>query len=230
MAKPQLAFDLSDRGRHGGRRTGSARKPNRKKGLPTHVPHRARPRIDRHTPLHVTLRVDAAVGWLRRLDTYRAVRAAMQNVQARLDTFRVCHVSIQSNHIHLIIEADDQTSLSRGMTSLLVSAARRINRLRCRRGRVFADRYHLVPLPTPTQVRNALNYVVNNWRHHGHDRGAHHALDPFATGRTFDGFAEHRIALPWPDEAPLPIAFPTSRLLGELWKHEGLLSVRAVPG
>jgi putative transposase len=233
----QLGFDLSDRGRHGGRRAGAGRKSNRAKGLRSRVPHGRRSALTRHTPVHVTLRVVPEVGRLRRLDCYRAVRGAMAKMFVRLESFRICQVSIQSNHVHLIVEANDRDALSRGMTGFQVSAARRLNaalgrRLGVRRrGSVFADRYHDEPLTSPTQVRNALVYVINNWRRHGEDRGSHLPLDPFATGRTFDGFAEHRQPLPWgPSDEPLPIAFPTSWLLSTGWRKRGLLSVRQVPG
>jgi REP element-mobilizing transposase RayT len=233
---PQLALDLSDRGRHGGRRNGAGRTSNRAKGLRTRVPHRAREKITRHTPLHVTLRIEAGVGWLRRRDCYRAVRRAMVTAQARLETFRICHVSIQANHVHLIVEANDRAALTSGMTGFLVSAAKRLNAAigrrtgTRRRGRVFADRYHTELLTSPTQTRNAIAYVINNWRHHREDRGSQLLLDPYATGATFDGFREHRQPLPWPDEDPLPIAFPTSFLLREAWRRDGLLSARQIPG
>lgn len=233
----QLALDLTDQGRHGGRRAGAGRKPNRAKGLPSHVPHGRRGALSRHTPVHVTLRVMPDLGRLRRRDCYRAVRRALVTVLPRFGAFRICQLSIQANHIHLIVEASDRTALSRGMASFEVSAARRLNAAitrRCgirRRGRVFADRYHAAPLRTPTQVRHALNYVLNNWRRHGEDRGSHAALDPFATGRTFDGFADRQGLTPWrADDEPLPIAFPTSWLLTKGWRQRGLISTQHVPG
>jgi hypothetical protein len=36
-----------------------------------------------------------------------------------------------------------------------------------RQGRVIADRYDVHALKTPTEVRNALNYLMNNARKHG---------------------------------------------------------------
>jgi hypothetical protein len=35
-----------------------------------------------------------------------------------------------------------------------------------RKGKVFADRYHMRILKTPTEVKNALRYVLDNrWKH-----------------------------------------------------------------
>jgi REP element-mobilizing transposase RayT len=232
----QLGSNRKRRGSHGGRRAGAGRKSNRAKGLPWHVPHGPRDALTRHTPVHVTLRVVPEVGKLRRLECYRALRLAMAKMFERLDSFRICHASIQSDHVHLIIEAEDRDALTRGMTSFQVSAARKLNAVLGRRpgvprrGSVFSDRYQDEPLTSPAQVKNALGHVLNNWRRHGEDRGSHLALDPFATGGTFDGFAEHREPLWHPGDEPLPVAFPTSWLLSTGWRQHGLLSTRQVPG
>jgi hypothetical protein len=83
----------------------------------------------------------------------------------------------------LLVEAADSHALSRGMQGLLISAARRINARLARRGTVFADRYHERIIESPKQCRNALAYVLNNWRRHGQDRyRAKWTLDPFSSG------------------------------------------------
>src|SRR5207247_1292169 len=98
---------------------------------------------------------------------------------------RIVHFAIQSNHVHLLVEARDARSLSRGMQGLLVRIARNSNRAWKRKGSVFADRYHSRALRTPREVRNALVYVLQNSRKHGcHIAG----VDPFTSGRDFDGW------------------------------------------
>jgi REP element-mobilizing transposase RayT len=229
----QLPLDLARR-TWGGKRKGAGRKP---KGARAGMPHRPRRPIAQRHPVHVTLRVVPAVGRLRRLDCYRAVRRAMITSLAS-GTFRICQLSIQSNHIHLIAEADDRASLALGMRGFQISAARRLNAaisLRCgtrRRGQVFADRYHDEQLTNPTQVRNALNYVLNNWRRHEEDRGAPHlAFDPYSSARSFPWFRERPEPGRWgPTDEPLPVAFPTTWLLETGWRRNGRLSLRAVPG
>src|SRR5262249_56829010 len=90
--------------------------------------------------------------------------------------FRIVHVSIQRNHVHMLVEADSKLALARGMQGFQISAARNINTLlgpdkyRRRRGPVFADRYHLEVITSPRQARHALSYVLNNWRKHREDR------------------------------------------------------------
>ena len=152
--------------------------------------------------MHVTLRVASAVGMLRRRRVYHAVRRAL--AATAKDTFRVVHVSIQRNHVHLIVEANDREALIRGMQGFQISAAKRLNAAISdgppRRGPVFLDRYHARVLTSPRQVRNAIAYVLNNFRHHD---GGRTTLDPYASGLCFDGWNRG----PW----PVPDRFATAR-------------------
>jgi putative transposase len=80
--------------------------------------------------------------------------------------FRLVHFSVQGNHIHLVVEAQDEGALARGMQGLGVRIAKALNRLMQRKGTVFADHYHARQLRSPTQVANALAYVLLNFLHH----------------------------------------------------------------
>ncbi|HKO91462.1 MAG TPA: hypothetical protein VJU61_09940, partial [Polyangiaceae bacterium] len=73
---------------------------------------------------------------------------------------RIVHYSIQSNHVHLLVEADDRRALTAGLRGLFVRIAGALNRLWQRRGGVFADRFHERELRTPREVRNSLLYVL----------------------------------------------------------------------
>jgi hypothetical protein len=53
--------------------------------------------------------------------------------------FRICQISIQGTHLHMLVETASQEALSRGMPGFLVSCARRLNAAARRQGRVFAD-------------------------------------------------------------------------------------------
>ena len=74
--------------------------------------------------------------------------------------------SIQHNHLHLIVEAESREALSRGMISICARFARAGNRVFRRVGQVIAGRYHVQLLTSPTQVRNALRYLLLNVRKH----------------------------------------------------------------
>jgi putative transposase len=87
--------------RHGGRRKGAGRKPASGR---RRVPHRRRPDLNPRYPTHITLRVLDEVGRLRRRDAFKVVRRAMLQQMQRSD-FRITHLSIQGNHIHMVCEA-----------------------------------------------------------------------------------------------------------------------------
>ncbi|HEY4239222.1 MAG TPA: transposase [Kofleriaceae bacterium] len=178
--------------------------------------HAPRENLSRHTPVHVTLRVDPLPSSLRARDLYRAIRTATATVW-RTQAMHLVHASIQSNHIHLVVEAGDKRELSRGMQGFQISAAKRINRLLSRSGRVFSDRYHAHILRSRAETRNAVQYVLTNWRKHG--GGTQAPFDPCSTADAFPAWLE----APWlPASAPpepLQVWPPKSWLLrnvGEL--------------
>lgn len=71
---------------------------------------------------------------------------------------RLTHYSIQGNHLHLIVEAEDREALSFAMRALTIRIALGLNRLVGRKGKVFADRFHAHVLRTPREVRHAIAY------------------------------------------------------------------------
>ena len=191
-------------------------------------------------PIHVVLRCAKRVGSLRRLHLYAAVRRATLAVSKRTDC-RIVHVSLQGSHLHLIVEASDRLALARGMQAFQISAAQQINRQLSRRtrakvrGTVFLDRYHAVVLRKPRQVRNALAYVLNNWRRHGeHEVGEARGwqIDRFSSALGFDGWKErqHRPFVPPDDYEPLAVRAAKTWLLTTGWRRHGLISVLEVPG
>jgi REP element-mobilizing transposase RayT len=226
-----------DRGR-GGKRTGAGRPrgPGRKRNWV-----RVRAALSRHTPVHVTLRVVKAVGRLRRRRAYQAIRRAL-TTSLRREDFRVVHVSIQHEHIHLICEADSKEALGRGMKGLEISAAKQLNAAISldrgepapRKGSVFPERYHVEPLTSRRQVRNAIAYVLNNWRRHHEDLGSlakeRALVDPYSSAVTFDGWnRDAPFALPGGYE-PLGTMYPQTWLLDIGWRKYGRIDPREVPG
>lgn len=166
----------------GGKRRGAGRKPA---GPRRRVSHRPRARHDPHCPVHVTMRATFNVASLRRDQVFPAIRRAL--AASSTATFRLIHFSVQTDHLHLIVEADGSEQLRRGMQGLAIRLARGINRVLGRKGRVWADRFHARLLRTPREVRNALVYVLQNIRKHL--RGAR-GLDPLSSARWFDGWRD----------------------------------------
>ena len=241
MARPRkrhVQLPLPRARTHGGKRPGAGRPPN---GEEAGAPHDRRPRLGKSQPVHVTLRVARDVGQLRVREIYRAVRAATLAIAWR-DDFRIVHLSIQHDHLHLLVEADDERALSNGVRGFAISAARHINRaVSCRRtqprhGRVFPDRYHETILTSPRQVRNALRYVMTNWKKHREDRRWHARnwlLDPFSSAISFTGWKElEDRAWTWELPAtyePLRVASPRTWLLSRGWQRAGGISLHDRP-
>jgi REP element-mobilizing transposase RayT len=162
--------------KRGGRRPNAGRKrsPDRKYD-PSHA---KRPALSFKHPVHVMLRTLASVPRLRQRDGYEAIRAALLYFVDGAG-FRVVHVSIQRNHLHLVVEAANKEALRRGMQRFAIRAARALNREFDREGKVFAFRYHAKQIKTADYARNVLSYVLNNWRRHREDRYTREESMPF---------------------------------------------------
>src|SRR3954454_16136880 len=145
----------------GGWRPGAGRPKKKTAG----VSHLKRPSLPARFPIHVTLKVRSDVPNLR---TDKRFLAAKKAFRYGCDRFgmRLIEFSVQTNHIHLIVEANDKRALSKGMQGLLIRLAKQLNRACERSGHVFADRYHAHILKTVNEVRNAVHYVKFNGNKH----------------------------------------------------------------
>jgi len=201
----------------GGRRAGAGRKPTGRAG----VRHGRRDAPQGRFPAHVTLKMKRHVWNLRRGRCFGVVSTALQRGCDRFGT-RVVEFSVQGDHIHLIVEAEDARAMRRAIGGIEVRIARGLNRAMGAAGPVFADRYHSRLLRTPREVRNALHYVLNNARKHQR-RISWRWIDPFSSGAWFDGWIDRN---PRPG-SPLPRA--RTWLLARGWRRRGLLETGSVP-
>jgi REP element-mobilizing transposase RayT len=216
MPRPKRQQALAFR-THGGRRPGAGRKPA---GLTPGVSHRRRPIHDRRHPVHVTIRCVSGLPSLRAGAVCLAIRHGLA-AGSRAD-FRIVHYTVQTNHVHLLIEADGTRTLGRGMQGLAIRLAKTINRQLGRSGRVWSDRYHCRALQTPREVRNGLIYVLLNGRKH---RVSGRGIDPCSSGSWFRGWRQ-RIEVP---SGPAPVAWPTTWLLSVSWRRGGPIDFDAAP-
>src|SRR5258705_308714 len=158
----------------GGKRSGAGRKPKNEKAG---VSHDRRSQFAAPHPVHVTMRVLWGVGFLRGFSRKRAIENALRAAKERFG-MRVVHYSIQGTHLHLIVEADEPAALSRAVQGLAIRIARALNRVARRTGKVFADRFHAHVLESLRKVKNAVRYVLENFRHHLREDLAPQGLDP----------------------------------------------------
>lgn len=165
IARRGTQLPLARRHGWGGARPGAGRKRKDGSTGPAGVPHRARPPHHERHPVAITLKVRREVWSLRGPRCVPALRRALEQGHLR-GSFRVVHFSILSNHLHLIVEAGGARDLSRGVQALEIRMARALNAAMGRTGRVFADRFHLHALRSPTEVARARRYVLDNFAIH----------------------------------------------------------------
>jgi REP element-mobilizing transposase RayT len=171
-------------------------------------------------PVHLTLRARRAVPSLEGR-VFPAVKEAIR--RASRPQFRVLEFSVQDDHVHLIVEAQDAAALSGGARGISIRMARAINKVCGRKGPVWGDRYHTHTLRTPKETRRAMVYVLANFRkHHPHDR---RPIDPCSSAPWFDGF---RHSPPEPEE-PAPTWRPRTWLASKGWRRHGLIDWRERP-
>ena len=134
--------------------------------------------------------------------------------------FRLTQFAVLGNHVHLIVEAGSREDLARAMGGLKTRLARALNKVWERSGKVFAERYHDVVLDNPTQVRNALNYILHNGRKHG-IAGLERWFDRCSSARWFDGWGDADPDTKWPDS----LVHAATWLLTKGWRSRGLLTL-----
>ena len=140
--------------------------------------------------MHVTLR--SAFRPLRSQHVFPTVCLALRGATERDSRrFRIIHFSVQWDHVHLVVEASDKRALSSGIRSAAIRVALYVNALLRRRGPLWADRWHGRELKSPREVRNALVYVLANFRKHAHAR-LRPGIDAFSSALYFDGFSGFR--------------------------------------
>jgi hypothetical protein len=202
------------------------------------VRHLSRERFPGRHPCLVTLKVVPGLESLRTVAVVRAVEETFRRGCERGE-FRLVHYSLQGDRVHAVVEATGREALGRGMKAVAIRFARAVNRAFGRSGRVLADRYHLRVLRTPTQVRNALRYVLLNERRHaakaaGAARMLRAAvrLDPASSARWFSGWRPQGLARVVGPSTTDPPAVSSAHtwLLAVGWRRLGLLDPADGPG
>jgi len=218
----------------GGARKGAGRK--RAPGKRPSVPHRVRPPHHGANPVHVTLRARTGLPSLRAEAVHEMLRKALHRQRERRysGSFQVVEFSIQRDHLHLIVEAVGSQPrahdmLRSGVSGLVISFAKRLNKLLRRKGKVWGDRWHGRELASPREVRNALVYVFRNVAKHGARMFGDGVVDQLSSATRFTRWTRP-LVWPFPDgEGPWPAASARTWLLGTGWHlRHGLIDPREV--
>ena len=211
----------------GGPRKGAGRPA----GIRPIIHHVKRDEVREREPAHVTIRVVEGVPSLRRKPLLRAFQRSLREVRGR-EGFRVVEYSVQTDHVHLIVEASDKGALACGMKAVGSRLARAVHRVFGRTGRVLAGRYHVRALRGPKEVRHAIAYVLLNARKHWRQRTGQAPpvrIDAASSGRLFSGWSR------WaPSAALVPglqeVSPAQTWLMRIGWKQFGLINPGEVPG
>lgn len=216
-----------------GKREGAGRKPRSER---PNVPHRPRPKHYAGHPVHVTLR--SAFRPLRSQHVFPTLCLAIEGATRRdPESFRVVHFSVQFDHVHLIVEASSKRALSSGLASVAIRIARYVNELVGRRGRVWADRWHGRELTSPKAVRNALVYVLGNFRKHAKTKLGP-GVDAFSSATRFDGWRGLAMGASLPRAGPpfhavmaqfVVVSRSETWLGGAGWRRAGLIGFGEAP-
>jgi hypothetical protein len=173
----------------------------------------------------VTLRVTRGLPSLRKQVVFIAIRSAFAKTGRAW--FRLVHYSVQTDHVHLLVEASDKFSLARGLAGLAIRVARSVNRVLRRAGRVFGDRYHSRPLRTPREVRLGIIYVLMNWKKH---MPPAKGFDLCSSAWWLDGWKVPPASGPPVSEAGMqPVRAPQTWLARVGWKLHGLIRCDEAP-
>ena len=179
-----MMTSAASRERMSGKRKGAGRKP---KGKTAGVGYKPRHGVDARHPVLVTMKLCDKLPDMRSVAAAEVIidrmRAAKERDARREQTLRVVHLAILGNHLHLIVEADEQDVLSRCVGGLAIRIARGLNKHWGRKGKVWKERFHSRALTCPRMVRNAMVYVFRNAKKHGIVQGE--TLDGLSTAPQF---------------------------------------------
>ena len=216
----------------GGKRKGAGRKAAKgPDGKRLHSSHGTRESFTWSRPVHVTVRVRRGLPSLRGAVLAPVVLKALEAGNER-EGFRLVHFSVQSTHWHLVCEAEGPAALAAAIKGLNVRIARAINKQLGRKGKVIEDRYHLEVLRSPTQVRNAVRYVLRNGEKHGVHAALRHGdprpcPDPMTSAAWFGYWQEGELNVLATQSAATIVRPAQCYLLGEGLRRLGRLSLCA---
>jgi REP-associated tyrosine transposase len=210
---------------HGGARPGAGRKPIPRTER-AYVPHIARPVVTKNRPVFARFDCVDGVASLR-LKAHRRILEDIFADENRLG-FRLVHYSIQSDHLLLLCEANDNPSMWRGLQRIGSRIARVLNKRLERSGRLFRERYFSNVVDNPEQAHDLLRHVLLRRHELAFEAGNKPVtdFDPNTSSAFFDGWKR-----PWAKgtrtpEAGDPVLPPRSWLLREGWKKHGLLRAK----
>ena len=138
------------------------------------IRHTKRPNLKKPTSLHLTVKIKKNKAEIKNKSVLAILKRAIVN--ARKQGLKVIHYSLEYDHVHLLIEADNNLILGKGMKAFGVTFAKAINRLKKLKGEVYKHRYHFRRISSSKELKNVMNYIFTNGLKH---KTANSIISPF---------------------------------------------------
>lgn len=145
------------------------RKAGRKAIHDPGIRHTHRPVFKKPASLHLTIKIAKEKSNLKNKEVLSILKRAILN--SRKMGLRVIHFTLEYDHIHLLIEAENNHLLGKGMQSFGVTLSKAINKLKKTSGQVYRHRYHFRKITSARQLKNVMNYIFRNGLKHGTSAG-----------------------------------------------------------
>ena len=124
------------------------------------IRHIERPKFQRVRSFHLTIKVKKNKADIQNKKILKALHHAIK--RARLKDLKIIHYTLEYNHVHLLVEAYNNSVLHSGMQALGISFAKAVNRVKSTKGTVYKHRYHLRQISSPRDLKNVLHYIFHN--------------------------------------------------------------------
>ncbi len=138
------------------------------------IRHTKRPYLSKPTSLHLTVKIKKNKAEIKNKSVLAILKRAILN--ARKQGLQVIHYSLEYDHVHLLIEADNNFILAKGMQAFGVTFSKAINRLKRLKGEVYKHRYHFRRISSSKELKNVMNYIFTNGLKH---KTANSIISPF---------------------------------------------------
>ncbi|MGZ3788101.1 MAG: transposase [Bacteriovorax sp.] len=124
------------------------------------IRHTSRPLVKKPSSLHLTVKIKKNKADMKNKAVLSLLKRAILN--ARRQGLKVIHYSLEYDHVHLLIEAENNHVLGKGMQAFGVTLSKAINRMRKLKGGVYKHRYHFRKISGTRELRNVMNYIFTN--------------------------------------------------------------------
>lgn len=138
------------------------------------IRHIKREKFYKSRSLHLTIKVRENKADIQNKRILKALHHAI--IRARLKKLKIIHYTLEYNHVHLLVEAENHHVAHQAMQALGISLSKAINKIKRKTGTVYKYRYHLRKITGLRDLKNVTNYIFNNGIKHKRTRTQ---LDPY---------------------------------------------------